>query len=241
MQQAVAAVIPALNEERTIGEAVTSLREQGVSPVVVADNGSNDGTASVARAAGAWVVTEMRRGYGRACLTALAALAPQPPRAVLFMDGDLSDVADEAPLLYTPVLEDRADLVIGSRVLGMRQGRVEPGALTTPQRFGNALSCTLLKGLYGVDATDLGPFRAVGWEALARLRMEDEDFGWTVEMQVKAARLGLRVVEVPVAYRRRRAGKSKVSGDVKGSVKAGLKILYTVARHARGGHTKVGA
>ncbi len=228
----VAAVIPALNEAASVGEAVRRLRDVGVQRVVVADNGSTDATSDMAAAAGATVVRENRRGYGRACLTALATLWQQPPEVVLFMDADLSDVPEEASLVLAPLVEGRADMVIGSRVLGQRQGLVEDGALTVPQRFGNALSCGLLRRIYGAHATDLGPFRAITWKALTALDMRDENFGWTVEMQVKAARAGLRVVEVPVHYKRRRTGQSKVSGDLKGSIKAGIKILYTVARHA---------
>jgi glycosyltransferase involved in cell wall biosynthesis len=227
----VAAVIPALNEAASVGEAVRRLRDVGIQRVVVADNGSTDATTDMAAAAGATVVRENRRGYGRACLTALATLWQYPPEVVLFMDADLSDVPEEATLVLAPLLEGRADMVIGSRVLGQRQGLVEDGALTVPQRFGNALSCELLRRIYGAHATDLGPFRAITWSALTALDMRDENFGWTVEMQVKAARAGLRVVEVPVHYKRRRTGESKVSGDLKGSIKAGIKILYTVARH----------
>lgn len=227
-----AAIIPALNEEHSVAQCVQRLVSIGISRVVVADNGSTDGTAQAARSAGATVIPEWRRGYGRACLTALAHLHADPPDTVLFMDADLSDVPEEAVLLLQPIVENRADLVLGSRVLGMERGMAEPGCLTAPQRFGNALTCRLLRGLYGQHATDLGPFRAIRWDALQKLRMEDEDFGWTVEMQLKAARDGLRVMEVPVSYRRRRTGRSKISGDLKGSVKAGVKILYTVARHA---------
>ncbi len=226
------AVIPALNEEHSVGQAVLGLLAVGVQRVVVADNGSTDGTARAAREAGATVIPEARQGYGRACLTALAHLHADPPDAVLFMDADLSDVPEEAPLLLGPLQRGQADLVLGSRVLGMAAGLAEKGCLTVPQRFGNALTCRLLRGLYGVHQTDLGPFRAVRWDALQRMDMRDEDFGWTVEMQLKAARLGLRTLEVPVSYRRRRTGRSKISGDVKGSMKAGVKILYTVARHA---------
>ena len=226
-----AGVIPALNEQATVGQAVTELRDAGVDPVVVADNGSTDGTADRARSAGAVVVTEPQRGYGAACLAALHVLAGNPPDAVVFMDADLSDLPQEAAALLGPLQAGYADMVIGSRVLGMARGMAAPGCLTVPQRVGNALTCRLLALLYGAHATDLGPFRAIRWDALMALGMADRDFGWTVEMQVKAAQRGLRVQEVPVSYRVRTAGTSKVSGNVVGSVKAGVKILYTVARN----------
>ncbi|MEW5847214.1 MAG: glycosyltransferase family 2 protein [Myxococcota bacterium] len=238
----VAALIPALNEERSVGDAVRRLRMAGVPRVVVVDNGSTDQTTEVARAAGAQVVREERRGYGRACLAGMAHLQADPPDALLFMDADLSDVPEEAALLLSPLSRDHADLVIGSRVLGEAEGRAERGSLTPPQRFGNALSCWLLWHLYGVPATDLGPFRAIRWDALMRLGLTDQDFGWNVEMQIKAARQRLRVMEVAVSYRTRKTGTSKISGDIRGTVKAGTKILYTVARlrgspvgHAAGG------
>ena len=147
---------------------------------------------------------------------------------MVFIDGDHSDRAEEIPRVVGPILRGDADLVVGSRVLG----DLEPGALTPPQRFGNALACALLHRMHGARHTDLGPFRAVSWDALERLAMADRGYGWTVEMQVKAARLGMRVCEVPVSYRRRRAGKSKVSGTVRGVIGAGTKILWTIARHS---------
>jgi glycosyltransferase involved in cell wall biosynthesis len=170
------------------------------------------------------VVREERRGYGSACLRALAALRADPPDAVLFLDADGSDDPSEAPALIAPLAEGRADLVIGSRILGRR----EPGALTPQARFGNWLATRLIRFFYGARWTDLGPFRAVRWDALERLGMRDPDFGWTVEMQVKAAREGLRGVEVPVRYRRR-IGRSKISGTLSGAVRAGVKILGTIA------------
>jgi len=192
--------------------------------VIVADNGSTDSTARVAREHGAMVVFEPRRGYGAACLKAIAALGADPPDVVLFLDADLSDDPTEAPLVLGPILEGRADLVVGSRVLGER----EPGALTPHARFGNWLATRLLAALYGARYTDLGPFRAIRYDALLSLGMKDRDFGWTVEMQVKAARHGLRHAEVPVRYRRR-MGRSKISGTLSGSVRAGAKILTVLA------------
>jgi glycosyltransferase involved in cell wall biosynthesis len=219
------AVLPALNEEASIGAVLSAIPRPPVRRVVVADNGSTDRTADVARAHGAVVVAEPRRGYGSACLRGLAALRPDPPHAVLFLDADWSDDPSEAPRLLEPIAAGRADLVIGSRVLG----GAERGALTAAQRFGNWLATRLLRLLYGARYTDLGPFRAIRWDALEALRMRDPDFGWTVEMQGKAARLKLRCEEVPVRYRRR-IGTSKISGTVGGTVRAGVKILGTIAR-----------
>jgi glycosyltransferase involved in cell wall biosynthesis len=223
-ERRVAAVIPALNEAASIGLVLGDLPRSVVERAVVCDNGSTDGTASVAAAAGALVVVEARRGYGAACLRALEALEADPPGVVLFLDADWSDDGTEAAALVAPILEGRADFVIGSRALGA----AEPGALTPAQRFGNRLAAGLLRLLYGVRTTDLGPFRAIRWESLRALRMRDRDFGWTVEMQVKAARRGLRTVEVPVRYRRR-IGRSKISGTFRGTILAGTKILGTIA------------
>lgn len=219
------AVIPALNEEASIGAVLDAIPRPAVRRVVVADNGSSDRTAEVARAHGALVVAEPRRGYGAACLRALAALRIDPPHVVLFLDGDMSDDPSEAPRLLAPIATGRADLVIGSRALG----QTEPGSLAPAQRFGNWLATRLLLLLYGARYTDLGPFRAIRWDALEALGMRDRDFGWTVEMQVKAARRGLRHEEVPVRYRKR-VGTSKISGTLMGSLRAGTKILGTIAR-----------
>jgi len=218
------AVIPALNEEASIGTVLRSLPPGLIRRVVVCDNGSSDGTIEAAEAAGAFVVREARRGYGAACLKALEAVAADPPDAVLFLDADLSDDPAQAADVVAPLAAGTADLVIGSRSLGVR----EAGALTPQARFGNWLATRLLEHFYGVRWTDLGPFRAIRWDAYVSLRMQDPDFGWTVEMQVKAARAGLRGVEVPVRYRRR-IGRSKISGTLSGSVRAGAKILGTIA------------
>lgn len=231
----VAIVIPALDEEQALPGVLATLPRAGegweLGAIVVADNGSRDRTAEVARAAGATVVREPRRGYGAACLAALASLASAPPDVVVFVDADGSDdPADLAPLL-APIVAGRAGLVIGSRVAG----GAEPGALTPAQRFGNALAVALLAALYGARASDLGPFRAIRWDALARLGMRDRDYGWTVEMQARAARAGLVTVEVPTRWRRRRGGRSKVSGTLRGVIGAGWKILTTLLRVRLGG------
>jgi len=222
-------VIPALNEEASLPLVLADLPRPPVRRVVVADNGSSDGTARVAREGGAVVVPATRRGYGSACLAGLAWLrANDPPEIVAFVDADYSDHPDELPLLVAPLLAGTADLVIGSRVLGEH----EPGALLPQARAGNLVACLLIRLLYGHRYTDLGPFRAARWEALERLGMSDPDFGWTAEMQVKALRHGLRVAEVPVRYRRR-VGVSKITGTVKGTLLAGYKILWMVLRYSR--------
>lgn len=220
-------VIPALNEASSIGRVLDELPRPLVRRAVVSDNGSTDGTAAVAREHGALVVSEPERGYGAACLRGLTALERDPPDIVLFLDGDLSDDPSEAETLVGPIRAGRADLVIGSRTRGAR----EPGALTPQARFGNWLATRLIRSLYGVRYTDLGPFRAIRWEALQALGMRDRAFGWTVEMQVKAARRGIRAEETPVRYRRR-IGRSKISGTLSGSVRAGVAILSTIAAEA---------
>jgi glycosyltransferase involved in cell wall biosynthesis len=220
--------IPALNEEASLPLVLADLPRPPVRRVVVADNGSSDGTARVAAAGGAVVVQATRRGYGSACLAALDHLRTHdPPDVVVFVDADYSDHPDELPRLVAPLLAGEADLVIGSRVLG----DAERGSLLPQARAGNFVACLLIRLLYGHRYTDLGPFRAIRWEALERLGMSDPDFGWTAEMQVKALRHGLRVVEVPVRYRRR-VGVSKITGTVSGTLRAGYKILWMVLRYS---------
>jgi glycosyltransferase involved in cell wall biosynthesis len=225
-------VIPALNEAESIGLVLASLPRPPIRRAVVCDNGSSDRTAEIAEDHGAMVVREPRRGYGSACLRALRALNVDPPDVVLFLDADRSDDPDDTSAVLEPILAGRADLVIGSRVLGTR----EPGALTPQSRIGNWIATRLIGWLYGVRYTDLGPFRAIRYASLAALHMRDPDFGWTVEMQVKAARARLRSEEVPVRYRRR-IGRSKISGTLSGATAAGIKILGTigsdVARNGR--------
>jgi len=218
----VSVVIPALNEAEAIGQVVRAI-PAWVTQVIVADNGSTDATASIARDAGASVVVEPRRGYGVACLAGLAAL--DRPDVVVFLDGDFSDQPGEMNRLVQPILRDDVDLVVGSRVLG----NAAPGSLTLPQRFGNALACNLMRLIYSVDYTDLGPFRAIRASALKQLAMDDRDYGWTAQMQVRAAQYGLNVAEIPVSYRRR-IGQSKISGTLRGVVGAGTKIIGTIAR-----------
>ena len=222
-------VIPALDESRSLPLVLGDLPRASLRHVVVADNGSQDDTAAVARAAGCVVVTESRRGYGSACLAGLAYLAAlsRPPDVVVFLDADRSDHADELPRLLAPIAGGRADLVVGSRALGAR----ERGALLPQQRAGNWIAASMIRRLYGTKVTDLGPFRAITWEGLSRLGMADRDYGWTAEMQVKALRLGLRYEEVPVSYRRR-VGRSKIAGTVRGTIGAGVKIVATILRHA---------
>lgn len=222
-------VIPAYNEQDSIGLVLDAIPGDAVRRVVVVDNASVDRTAAIAREHGADVVRESRRGYGSACLAGLARLrALGPPDVVVFLDGDYSDHPEELPRVVAPVLAGEADLVVGSRTLG----HAEPGALLPQAVFGNWLATRLIRLLHGVAMTDLGPFRAARWDVLEALEMRDPDFGWTAEMQVKAARDGVRYAEVPVSYRRR-VGVSKISGTVKGSVLAGVKILATIARHGR--------
>ncbi len=224
---AVDVVIPALNEERALPRVLEEIPRPPVRRIVVADNGSTDRTPEVARAAGAEVVHQRERGYGAACLRALEHLATDPPEVVVFLDGDYSDHPSELPLLVDPILRGEAELVIGSRATGKR----EAGALSVQQRVGNVIACRALRRLYGVQYTDLGPFRAVRWRTLESMQMQDRNFGWTVEMQIKAAKQGVPYLEVPVSYRSR-IGVSKISGTVKGSVSAGAKILWLLGRYA---------
>ena len=219
----IAVIIPALNEERAIGRVIADI-PSWVDLVVVADNGSTDRTAEISRAAGALVIAEPERGYGAACLAGLRNIGDAD--IVVFLDGDYSDYPEEMVSLVDPITAGTSDMVIGSRVLGER----EAGALTPQQRFGNWLATRLIRWIWGTRYSDLGPFRAIATKSLSRLQMADRTYGWTVEMQIKAAILGLRSTEVPVRYRRR-IGVSKISGTITGTVKAGWKILGMIARY----------
>ena len=227
---AVWVIIPALNEEKSLPLVLGDLPAVGCT--IVVDNGSSDRTAELAAGAGATVVHEPTRGYGAACLRGLAEVeravaAGEPaPRVMVFLDGDYSDYPDRLPQLVAPILAGSADFVIGSRILGQR----EVGAMPPQSVWGNRLACFLMRLLFGARYTDLGPFRAIDFRALKSLKMVDQDFGWTVEMQIKAARAGLRSIEVPVPYRCR-IGQSKISGTIVGTIKAGYKILFTIAKY----------
>lgn len=221
-----AVIIPALNEERSIGIVVGSIISD-VDRVIVVDNGSSDRTIEVARDAGAIVVHQHERGYGAACLRGLDELRSDPPDIVLFMDGDASDHPDDARRIFNHVASGDSDFCLGSRVLGT----AERGALTPQQRFGNWLATTLIALRWRVRYTDLGPLRALRWTTLTSMNMVDRTWGWTVEMQIKAARHGVHVLEVPVRYRKR-IGVSKISGTVMGSIRAGIKIIATILRYA---------
>jgi glycosyltransferase involved in cell wall biosynthesis len=223
-------IIPVLNEESTLSLVIDAI-PKWVDRIVVVDNASTDNSAEVAYAAGAEVIFEQQRGYGAACSAGVRHISSsgETPGIVVFVDGDFADDPKVMDRLIAPIEEDIADFVIGSRQKGAR----EKGALSIPQRFGNLLSCALMQKLYGVTYTDLGPFRAIRLSALSALNMDDLGFGWTVQMQVRAAKAGLRIAEVPVPYRNRRGGKSKVSGTVRGVVGAGSVILYTIFKESR--------
>ncbi len=220
----ISVIIPVFNEQDAIEKVIGDIPGDLPTEIIVVDNGSTDQTAKLAAAMGARIIRENRRGYGSACLAGIAAV--NRPDIVVFLDGDYSDHPDEMPALIAPIAEGRADLVIGSRTLG----NSEPGALMIQARFGNRLATRLIKHLFGVAYTDLGPFRAIRYRALMDLDMRDTTFGWTVEMQVKAARQGLDIREVPVSYRKR-IGVSKITGTLKGTLKAGWKILFTIFKY----------
>lgn len=225
-------VIPAYNEEASVGKVVRDIPKDWVEEVIVVNNASTDETERQAREAGATVLREARQGYGFACLKGLDYIAAKPekekPDIVVFIDADYSDFPEEMPSLIRPIAEGGYDLVIGSRALGDR----EQGSMLPQQVFGNWLATTLIKLLYKVEFTDLGPFRSIRYDKLVEIDMKDQTFGWTVEMQVKAAKLGLRCTEVPVQYRKR-IGVSKVTGTIYGTVMASYKILWTIFKLLR--------
>jgi glycosyltransferase involved in cell wall biosynthesis len=220
-------VIPALNEEAIIGEVVRSIPGDVASEVIVVDNGSHDETALRAVEAGARVVSQPRRGYGRACATGVQAVDARCS-IIVFLDGDGSDCPELMARLTGPILAGTHDFVIGSRTRGER----EPGSMGVQQLVAGRMMGALVAAVYRVRYTDMGPFRAIGREALQRLRMHEKTYGWNLEMQMRAARAGLRILEVPVPHRRRLGGVSKVSGTVRGSVAAGVRILATFVRVA---------
>ena len=235
MIKTISVVIPALNEENAIAKVIADIPKTVctfdghtgaiVQEIIVVDNGSTDDTAAIAEQNGARVVAESRKGYGYACLAGIAALETNPPDIVVFLDGDYSDYPADLPRLLEPIFEGRAVLVIGARKAYNARDALLPQA-----RFGNWLACLLIRRFYGAHYTDLGPFRAIRYSQLLALDMQDKTFGWTIEMQLKAAKQGVPVCEVPVRYRKR-IGTSKITGTFTGSVKAGYKILTTLFYH----------
>jgi len=221
-------IIPAFNEENSVGKVVTDIPKTIVSDIIVVNNNSNDLTKTNAIAAGAIVVDEPTQGYGNACLRGMALVSEMniQPDIIVFIDADYSDYPEEIQKLLNPILMHNFDMVIGSRALGKR----EKGSMTPQQIFGNWLATSLLKFFYKVSYTDLGPFRAIKYQKLLDLKMIDKTYGWTVEMQLKAAKQKLKITEVPVTYRVR-IGHSKVSGTLKGTVMAGYKIITTIFKY----------
>ncbi|MEO5906059.1 MAG: glycosyltransferase family 2 protein [Saprospiraceae bacterium] len=219
-------IIPAYNEEHSIGKVIGDIPKNLIRNIIVCNNNSSDNTAWIARHAGAMIVDQPEQGYGNACLKGIEFIRNQksivPPDIIVFIDGDYSDYPQEMNTLIEPIRNGH-DLVIGSRILG----GAPIGSLTIPQKFGNWLATRLIKIFYGFHFTDLGPFRAIRWNKLLQLDMQDRNFGWTVEMQIKAVKNQFACIEVPVSYRKR-IGVSKISGTLKGSLSAGNKILWTI-------------
>jgi glycosyltransferase involved in cell wall biosynthesis len=221
----IALLLPARNEASALPAALSNIPPL-VDSVVVIDNGSTDATAQVAQSCGAQVVSERKPGYGRACLAGIEALKNNPPDIVAFADADGSDDLSRLSELIDPLVNNHADLVIESRM------PVEPDALSQQQRFGNLLATTLIRIFWGYAFQDLGPMRAMRWGSLQALDMRDQNFGWTIEMQIKAVKTGLRIVEVPLPYMKRSAGVSKISRTIKGAIRAGIKIIWVIFREA---------
>ena len=221
----IAVIIPALNEEKTLPLVLKDIPGDLVDEVVVVDNGSSDRTPAIAREWGATLLFESRRGYGYPCLKGIEYLKSKNPDIVVFLDGNYSDYPDEIIKLIEPMVRDNYDLVCGSRILG----KIEEGALRVPVRFGNLLATVLMRLFYGFKYTDFGPFRAIKFERLLKLEMND-NLGWTIEMQVKAVKSGYRVTEVPVNYRAG-TGKSKITGNIKGIVVVGYRIIRAILKN----------
>ena len=228
MDPVIKVIIPAFNEENSVGKVLKDIPSHLVDEIIVVNNASTDRTEVEASKAGATVLNEPTPGYGRACLKGMEYLASHPDDVdiVVFLDADYSDHPQEMEMLVQPILQGLADLVIGSRALG----KLEKGAMTPQQLFGNWLATRLLRLLYGAKFTDLGPFRAIKYSSLKQIDMQDKTYGWTVEMQLKAAKYGLKCLEVPVNYRKR-LGFSKISGTVKGTLMAGYKIIWTIFKY----------
>ena len=226
--QEIKVIIPAFNEEASIAKVISEIPDS-VSEIVVVSNNSTDKTVENAQNAGATVLTESNKGYGYACLRGIDYISKQSktPEIIVFIDGDYSDYPEELNKLVKPILEQDIDLVIGARTKELR----EPGSMTPQQVFGNKLATFLMKVLFGAKFTDLGPFRAIKYDKLMQLQMEDKTYGWTVEMQLKAIKRKLRYTEVPVRYKKR-IGVSKVSGTVKGTIFAGIKILAWIFKYS---------
>lgn len=229
MQPVIKVIIPAFNEENGVGQVIQEIPKNLVTEIIVVNNASTDNTEEIAKQNGATVLREPISGYGRSCLKGIEYLkaSENKPDIVVFLDADHSDFPEEIPELIKPILASGVDLVIGSRALGNK----EKGSMTPQQIFGNWLATRLLKIIYNVKFTDLGPFRAIKFTKLLELDMQDKTYGWTVEMQLKAAKMGFNCIEVPVRYRKR-VGFSKISGTVKGTVLAGYKILYTIFKYS---------
>ncbi|MEO9482204.1 MAG: glycosyltransferase family 2 protein [Ekhidna sp.] len=221
-------IIPAFNEQNAVGLVIDEIPKEWVSDIIVVDNGSTDDTFTQAQSRGATTLKEPIRGYGNACLRGLSHIAESKtqPDIVVFLDGDHSDYPEQLVELVKPIIDDEVDLVIGSRSLG----NTERGSMTPQQIFGNWLATALIRLFYHKKYTDLGPFRAIRYESLKTIAMKDRTYGWTVEMQLKAAKLNLRTKDIPVNYRQR-IGVSKVSGTVKGTLGAGYKIIYTIFKY----------
>jgi glycosyltransferase involved in cell wall biosynthesis len=225
----VAVIIPALNEAGNIADLVQETLAQPVQWVIVADNGSTDDTAVLAQKSGAMVVKEPRQGYGYACAAGTAVARQHGADILVYLDGDYSSLPAEIPRLLAPLAQNQADLVLGSRT----RGHIAAGAMPPHQRFGNWLSSRLMSWLYDVSVTDLGPYRAIHADLIESLDMREMTFGWPTEMMIKAARQQARIMEVPVSWHRRRYGRSKVSGTVRGSLLAAYYILGVTLRYAR--------